>query len=119
MQENGWFYYPNNTLTAEIVFSDLPLQQGLYWGSKLVKHSAASFTSPLTYGGYNDVPVSYLVAEDDKSILPATQRAQIKMIEEASGKKVHVTSIHSDHAPPVSHPQQVINWILGVARRSK
>ncbi|KAI1371173.1 hypothetical protein F4677DRAFT_320785 [Hypoxylon crocopeplum] len=63
--EDGWFYYPNLTLTAEVVFSDLPLEEGEYWGRKLVKHSTASFASNLTYAGYKDVPVSYLVAEGD------------------------------------------------------
>ncbi|GAP91984.2 putative alpha beta hydrolase family protein [Rosellinia necatrix] len=115
--DDGWFYYPNLTYTAEIVFSDLPRPEGEAWARRLVKHSAASFAGNLTYGGYRDVPVAYLVAEDDRSLQPATQRAQIDMIERVSGREVDVTSIRSGHAVPVSHPQDVIDWILGVARK--
>ncbi|KAI1424144.1 Alpha/beta hydrolase fold-1 [Xylaria sp. FL1777] len=115
--EDGWCYYPNPTLTAEVVFSDLPLEEGKEWGSKLVKHSAASFTSNLTYGGYKDVPVSYLIAEDDRSISPAYQKSRIEMIERVSGNKVDVSSVNAGHVPPVSQPGQVIDWILGVARK--
>ncbi|KAI1366744.1 alpha/beta-hydrolase [Xylaria arbuscula] len=115
--EDDWFYYPDPTLTAEIVFSDLPLEEGKEWGSKLVKHSAASFTSNLTYGGYKDVPVSYLIAEGDRSISPAYQRSRIDMIEHVSGNKVDVSTINAGHVPPISQPEQVVDWILGVARK--
>ena len=97
------------------MFSSLPLEEGKNWSEKLVKHSAASFASTLTYGGYKDVPVSYLVAEGDLSIAPATQRSQIDMIERVSGNEVDVWSINSDHAPSISQPQYVIDFIVGVA----
>ncbi|KAI1811924.1 Alpha/beta hydrolase fold-1 [Poronia punctata] len=115
--EDGWFYYPNVTHTAEIVFSDLPLEEGKYWARKLVKQSAASYASNLTYAGYKDVPVSYLIAEQDRSIKPATQKSQIEMIERVSGNKVDVSSVQSGHALPISHPQQVTDWILRVAQK--
>ncbi|KAI0179473.1 alpha/beta-hydrolase [Hypoxylon sp. FL1284] len=116
--EDGWFYYPSPTVTAEIVFSDLPLEESKYWASKLVKHSAACFTSNLTYEGYKDVPVSYLVSEGDLSIAPATQKSQIEMIEQVSGRKVDVSSVDAGHVPSISQPQQVIDLILGVAQKS-
>lgn len=115
--EDGWFYYPSLTRTAEVVFSDLSLEEGKYWGEKMVKQSAASYAGTLTYGGYNHVPVSYLVAEADRSIPAAVQRTQIEMIERVSGNKVDVSSIDSGHVPPISHPQEVIDWILGVAQK--
>ncbi|KAI1125700.1 alpha/beta-hydrolase [Nemania abortiva] len=115
--KDGWYYYPNLTRTAEVVFSDLPLEEGEAWAKKLVKQSAASYKSNLTYGGYKDVPVSYLVAERDRSISPASQESQIKMIERVSGNKVDVSRVDSGHVPPVSHPQQVIDWILSVAQK--
>ena len=95
----------------------MPYDEGLYWAKRLVKHSAASFASPLTYGGYKDVPVSYLVCEGDLSIFPDTQRAQIEMIERESGNKVDVTSISNGHVPPISAPDEVIDWILQVAAK--
>lgn len=82
-----------------------------------MKHSAASFASPLTYAGYKDVPVSYLVCENDNSIVVGTQRAQIEMIERESGNKVDVTTISAGHAPTQSDPQVVIDWVLRAARK--
>lgn len=41
----------------------MPFEEGLKWGKELVKHSAASFGSPLTYAGYKDLPMSYLVCD--------------------------------------------------------
>ncbi|KAI0204558.1 alpha/beta-hydrolase [Astrocystis sublimbata] len=114
--DDGWFYYPNSTRTAEVVFSSLPLEQGKYWAEKLVKHSVASFSTNLTHGGYKDVPVSYLVTEADRSIPVATQRSQIEMIERVSGNKVVVSTVDSDHSPPISHPQEMISWIIRTAQ---
>ncbi|KAH6683621.1 Alpha/beta hydrolase fold-1 [Plectosphaerella plurivora] len=115
--EDGWFYYPDNKLVARISFSDMSQEEGESWAKKLVKHSAASFSNPLTYAGYKHVPVSYLVAEGDQSISPETQRSQIKMIERVSGNKVDVTATSAGHAPPLTAPDDVINWILAVAKK--
>ncbi|KAI0144822.1 hypothetical protein BJ166DRAFT_565924 [Pestalotiopsis sp. NC0098] len=117
MGGDGWFYYPDASLVATRVFSDMPFEEGLKWGKELVKHSAASFGSPLTYAGYKDLPVSYLVCEDDLSITAETQRSQIDMIERESGNTVDVTSIQAGHVPPISAPQDVIKWILHVATK--
>ncbi|CAH0017911.1 unnamed protein product [Clonostachys rhizophaga] len=115
--EDGWFYYPDEKTTAKIFFSDLPLDQGLYWASKMVRHSAASFISPLIYTGYKDVPVSYLITEGDKSIPPRKQRSQIRMIEQASGRRVDVSTTTAGHVPSLTAPSEVINWILAVASK--
>ncbi|KAI1169894.1 Alpha/beta hydrolase fold-1 [Nemania sp. FL0916] len=114
---DGWFYYPDLPRAAQIVFSDLPLEEGIHWAEKMAKHSAASFKTELTYGGYKDVPVSYLVAEADHSITPAVQWSQIAMIERVSGSKVDVSTVQSDHAPSISHPQAVVDYILRVAQK--
>ncbi|CAI6097546.1 unnamed protein product [Clonostachys chloroleuca] len=115
--DDGWLYYPNDTLTAKVVFSDVSLEQGLIWAKELVTHSAISFTSLLTYPGYADVPVAYLVADGDLSIAPKTQRSQIEMIEKVSGNKVDVTTTSAGHVPPVTAPDDVVNWILSVASK--
>lgn len=116
-QDDGWFYYPDASLVATRVFSDIPFEEGLKWGKQLVKHSAASFSSPLIYAGYKDLPVSYLVCENDLSITAETQRSQIDMIERESGNKVDVTSLQAGHVPPISAPQDVIKWIIGVGAK--
>jgi pimeloyl-ACP methyl ester carboxylesterase len=71
----------------------------------------------LTFPGYKDVPVSYLIADGDHSIKTSTQRAQIDMIERISGNKVDVTVTNAGHVPPLTAPKDVINWILSVASK--
>lgn len=101
----------------QIVFSDVSNEKAAYYATKMANHSAVAFSGSLTYAGYKDVPVSYLVAEEDRSIQPATQRAQIAMIEKASGRKVDVTPLKAGHVPQISHPKEVIDWILRVASK--
>ncbi|KAI1864595.1 uncharacterized protein JN550_008882 [Neoarthrinium moseri] len=114
---DGWVYYPDYTRLAEVSFTDMPGAEGLHWAQKLGKHSAAAFGSPLTYQGFKDVPVSYLLCKNDLVIPPEYQQAGIDMIEKTTGKKVDVTAIDSDHVAPLSHQQEVVDWIVGVADR--
>ena len=95
----------------------MPQEEGEKYAAKLTKHSAASFGSPLTYAGYKDVPVSYLLCEDDIVVTPAIQRAGIDMIERETGKRVQVTSVKADHAAPLSLTAAVNDWIMDVIRR--
>lgn len=81
------------------------------------KHSALSFGNELTYGGYKDFPVSYLVCEDDLCIPATVQRDGIEMMERVSGRKVDVTSVKADHVPNVSAPQILADWFVAVAEK--
>lgn len=95
----------------------MPKDEGELWAAKMVKHSSASFASPLTYAGFKDIPVSYLLCEDGRTIPPQVQRAGIEMIEKESGNKVDVTAINADHVPPLSSLAKAADWIVGVAER--
>jgi alpha-beta hydrolase superfamily lysophospholipase len=114
-QEQGWMYQDPISRTAEIAFSDLPKAEGEAWALKFGRHSALSFTNELTYAGYKDIPVSYLLCEDDLCIPPKTQREGVEVVEKVSGRTVDVTSIRAGHCPSASQPEKVIEWILKVA----
>jgi hypothetical protein len=105
--------------TAEIVFADLPREEGEAWVSRFGKHSAVSFTNELTYPGYKDVPVSYLLCEEDLCVPPKMQRDGIQMIESVSGRKVDVTSIRAGHCPHVGKLNEVVDWIVDVAGKAE
>ncbi|CAJ2500127.1 Uu.00g029800.m01.CDS01 [Anthostomella pinea] len=111
IDENGWLYYVEFSKEASKSFSDLPAEEGERMVRRFTRQSAAAFGSPLTHAGYNDVPVSYLICENDRVIPAESQRTGIKRIEEASGKKVDITCIDAGHVPISSSPQLVINWI--------
>ncbi|TGJ81787.1 hypothetical protein E0Z10_g6957 [Xylaria hypoxylon] len=115
VDEKGWLYHANYTTSAKLTFSDLPLEVGEAWVAQFTRQSSTSFTTPLTYAGYCDVPVSYLISENDLVIPKWLQEAEIAMIEEASGNKVHVSSIKSGHVPVLSMPQAVVDWITQTA----
>lgn len=96
---------------APTTFSDLPHEEGVEWTKRMSEQSAPSFGTKLTYGGYKDVPVSYLLCENDVVIPPELQQSIIAMIEEESGNKVDVHKIKSDHAPWISHTDSVVEVI--------
>ncbi|KAI8630616.1 alpha/beta-hydrolase [Xylariaceae sp. FL1651] len=115
--ERGWLHHTNPELTASRCFSDLPIEEALRWSSRFSLHSAVSFTNPLTYAGYKDVPISYLLCEEDLIIPLRIQKEEIEKIEKETGSKVDVTSIKASHCPTVSVPQKVVDWILQVAKK--
>jgi len=115
VDDKGWLFPGDISIWAVNTFSDLPKEEGEAWIRRFPRHSSVSFATPLTYAGYNDVPVSYLFCEEDVIIPPKNQRDGIDLIERESGNKVDVTSIKTGHVPIVSAPQEVIDWILDIA----
>ncbi|KAI0869683.1 Alpha/beta hydrolase fold-1 [Hypoxylon argillaceum] len=115
--ENGW-YLPGDASGAQLVFSGVPKDEAAHWHSKFACHSVICFTNPLTHAGYKDIPVSYLLCEEDKIISPEIQKREIEMVEKETGSKVDVTSIQTGHCPSISVPETVIGWIVDVAQKS-
>lgn len=77
----------------------------------MTAHSAVSFGDPLTHAGYKDVPVSYLVGEEDLVIPAGNQAHMVDLIERNGGRKVDVMKIKASHAPNITATQAVIDWI--------
>jgi len=105
--------------TAKMICQDLPPKEGEAVVRDFAKHSAQSFGNELTYAGYKDIPASYLLCEEDKAGPPDFQREMIAMIEEASGRKVDLTSIKSGHCPNLSAEKETIEWVLNVAKKAQ
>ncbi|GAB1216039.1 hypothetical protein ATERTT37_005241 [Aspergillus terreus] len=112
--ENGWIGPVDIAASAKVVFSSLPPEEGIAWMQRFPRHSAASLMGLLTHPGYDDVPVSYLICEDDLVLSAKGQRHMIDVVERQSGRDVDVTSIRSDHCPMASVPQDVVRWMLDV-----
>jgi pimeloyl-ACP methyl ester carboxylesterase len=107
--------YPNPaSKCAELLLSDLPQQQAEAVIAGLARHSSVSFGGALTHPGYKDVPVSYLVCEDDQAVPVKTQREEIAMMDEESGRKVDVSYINTGHCPHISAPEKVVKWVLSM-----
>ncbi|KAF4338936.1 hypothetical protein FBEOM_7112 [Fusarium beomiforme] len=92
---------------AKYTFSDLPFEQALELAKQMPEHSTASFREPLTYPGYNDVDVHYILCEQDQIIPPQFQRAMIEGAKALSGREVTVHNLDSGHVPVISQPDNV------------
>ncbi|KAF7626495.1 hypothetical protein AFLA_013886 [Aspergillus flavus NRRL3357] len=117
LEDDGYLVMANPTASASLCFSDLPVEEGEAWMKRFARHSAASFTNPLTYAGYKDLPVSYLLCADDKVIPAREQQKGIDMIERETGREVDVTVIQTGHFPIPSAPEKVVDWITSLASR--
>ncbi|KAI1817860.1 alpha/beta-hydrolase [Poronia punctata] len=116
--EKGWLHHVDPEFSARRIFNDSPPDRAIEFQKQFALHSAVSFTNPLTHPGYKDVPVSYLVCEEDLVITPEIQRKEIEMIEKETGNKVDVTSIKAGHCPTTSVNDQVVDWITKVAQEA-
>lgn len=94
-------------VNGSLTFSDLPPEQGLEWAHRMSSHSTASFKEKLTYAGYNDVNVHYIICEKDKIIPAEVQMGMVEMIKASSGRDVQVHKLDCDHAPIVSRTEDL------------
>ncbi|PNP73414.1 hypothetical protein FNYG_13241 [Fusarium nygamai] len=99
---------------APLTFSDLPAEESLAWAKEMPDHSTASFKEQLTYPGYNDVEVHYIVCEEDKIIPPEHQYGMIEFLRSSTGNEVKVHKLNSGHAPNASKPDNLAQIIKGI-----
>lgn len=106
----------NPAASVQRIMPDKPSSEAEAIVNSFVKHSAISFGDKLTHAGYKDIPVSYLLCENDLAGPPKIiQIPGIEMIEQASGRKVDVTRIKSGHTPHLDAPKETVEWIMKVA----
>jgi hypothetical protein len=92
---------------APLTFSDLPAEQGLALAKQMSWHSTPSFKEKLTYAGYNDVEVHYVVCKGDMIVPLEYQYAMIELVKASSGREVGVHELDCGHAPTSSQPDNV------------
>lgn len=97
----------NAEVNASLTFSDLPADQALELAKKMEDHSTPSFKEKLTYPGYNDVEVHYIVCEQDHVIPPAFQRLMIEGIKASTQRDVTIHTLESGHVPITSQPENM------------
>jgi pimeloyl-ACP methyl ester carboxylesterase len=100
--------------SARATVSDMPEEVGLEVVTKFPGHSAVSFGGPLTYAAYKDVPVTYILCEEDKIIDPSNQERMVKMMQDA-GSDVNVVRLKCGHCPNVSQPEATLKAIRKAA----
>lgn len=94
-----------------IFYNDLP-ESGMDTLISSLKHqSKASFFTPLTYAAYQDVPVSYLLCENDNAIPFQAQQAMVGI----GGPNVASHICAAGHMPMIQMPERVVNVIREAA----
>lgn len=94
---------------AATTFVDLPQDQAVALAKETTScHSLLSFQEPLTYGGYSDVHIHYIVCEKDLVIPPEIQAGFVDLLRSFAGDdKVTVHKLDTDHAPVASRFEDV------------
>jgi hypothetical protein len=103
---------------APLVYSDLPLEEGIKWISKMEEHSSGSFDGKLTYPAYKHIPVTYLVCEGDKVITPDLQRQMVEVARKEEKADIDVMFCSAGHGVNISMPEAVVEVIRKVAGES-
>ncbi|KAF7360613.1 Alpha/beta-hydrolase [Mycena venus] len=97
---------------APVNYSDLPPIEALSWASRMREHAAGSFLQNVTYAAYKDIPVSYLVCEEDKVVPSELQNRYIaKMESEMGEKRVDRHPVRAGHCINASQPETVATVI--------
>jgi pimeloyl-ACP methyl ester carboxylesterase len=97
--------------------NDMPYDLAYEKAIGLQHHSSASFVESVTQTVYTEVPVSYILCEDDLVVSPEIQTRFIKVLETARGGEVHVVRLKSGHCPNWSRPQELAGVIGDLAER--
>ncbi|KAM0327671.1 hypothetical protein ACHAQA_005964 [Verticillium albo-atrum] len=112
--EGGWAVI---TVDArDMLYHDLPVEEGEQWVSKLTKQSLKALTEggERAYAGWKDVPVWYLVTADDHALSVGLQREMVE-VAKGQGTVITVNEIDSGHSPMLSRPEETVEFILEAA----
>ncbi|OCT48128.1 hypothetical protein CLCR_04260 [Cladophialophora carrionii] len=101
---------------AKATFPDYPLDLALGQVRAMGRHSNASFTSKVTYEGWRDVAVSWILCERDLIIPPAVQRGYIDRIGQESGREVDLHVLDAGHCPNVTAPEALAEVLVRIVQ---
>lgn len=101
----------------EMMYHDLPEEEGKIWVSKLTKQAAKALTEggEYAYAGWQHVPCWYLATAEDKALPLQLQHWTVKTAQDA-GADVTMREIASSHSPMLSKPRETADFLLEAAR---
>ncbi|KAJ7255817.1 Alpha/beta hydrolase fold-1 [Mycena haematopus] len=113
VNKDGYLVKIDDAICATFAFSDLPMEEALVYTSKTADHSTISFEQPLTYAAHKDIPISFLICEEDQMMAPEFQKKIIAGIEsEMGGRMVDRHSVKSAHAIHACHPKAMADVVV-------
>ncbi|KAJ6470536.1 Alpha/beta hydrolase fold-1 [Mycena sanguinolenta] len=97
-------------------YSDMPPEEASVWAASRREHAAASFSQNLTYAAYKDIPVSYLLCEEDSPELQKQIIAGMESVMGGNGVDRHpVKAAHHINASQPKMMAAVVRRALGDA----
>ncbi|KAF2030062.1 alpha/beta-hydrolase [Setomelanomma holmii] len=118
MEAVGGYMHIDPVGMAFVACNDLPWDLAYENVLNFSHHSGPSFLEKVTQVAYKDVPVSYILCEDDLIVNPEAQKGFIKVIEEESGRKVDVVGLKAGHCPNWSMPEKLGDVIVAEAEKA-
>lgn len=103
---------------AKLTFSDLSEEQALFWAKQMPDQSTPSFSDGLSYAGYKDVNVDYVILEEDMIIPVQYQEAMVDFLEKQESKTVGVYRLKSGHCVNASHPEELAEILRQIVNSS-
>jgi pimeloyl-ACP methyl ester carboxylesterase len=103
---------------APFVYSESPVEEALKLAKELPQHSTVSYQDQLTYPGYKDVEVHYIVCERDELVLPEYQFGMIELLKGMTNGQVGVHKIRSGHTPNLTQPDTVTKIIKQIVEKN-
>lgn len=96
----------------DMLYHDLPEEEGKEWVAKLTQHSLLSLTGDgeYAYAGWQDVPTWYLKTVEDHALPVALQEWTIQVARDA-GADVTDRGMATSHSPMLSRPREVGEFI--------
>ncbi|KAL3482714.1 Alpha/beta hydrolase fold-1 [Aspergillus germanicus] len=113
--ENGMISYETKAAIANLYGDLLPdcQHKAEAWASKLKPHSAVSWAGELTYPAHRDIPATYLLCTQDRSI---SLDLQGRFVGFAQGD-ITTRTCDSAHSPMISMPGVVVDTIVEAVER--
>ncbi|EXJ54659.1 hypothetical protein A1O7_10000 [Cladophialophora yegresii CBS 114405] len=96
---------------------DYPFELALAFVRSMGRHSNASFQGKVTYEGWRDVNVSWILCERDLIIPPSVQRGYVDRIAEQSGREVDLHVLDAGHAPNVTAVEALAEVLVKIVQK--
>ena len=109
---------------ADVLYHDVPEPLFSQYASLLGKQPAATFSSPVVYAGWRDVPSTYIYATQDRQMPLAYQKFMVKRAQEVARQDGSVMPfegeigelyLDSGHTPFLSMTQKLGEVLIRAA----
>jgi hypothetical protein len=81
----------------------------------LLKHPKAAQFTAVSHEAFREVPITYLLCENDQALPVGVQKMMIGRIEEVGVKVGTIESCEGSHSPFLSMPEKVVEVVVRAA----